>query len=288
MCEIGVLMLATFLIGLREGLEAALIVAILVAYVVKLDRRDLLPRLWIGVGAAIAISLGLALALQVTQQSLSDKAEETFAGLTSILAVGLITWMIFWMARHAKALRSHLHGKVDQAMAGGAWTLSAIAFLAVIREGLETALFLFAGANASGGSGGDVFGAVIGLAVAAGLGVVVYKGAVRINLAKLFLWTGVALIIIAAGVLSYGVHELQEAGILPDGAFFGDHPFDVSGAIPADGWLGSILHGTIGFTPSPTWLQLITWVAYLAIVMPLFLSIARSRRPAPTPVSASD
>ena len=285
MCEIGVLMLATFLIGLREGLEAALIVAILVAYVVKLDRRDLLPRLWIGVGAAIAISLGLALALQVTQQSLSDKAQETFAGLTSILAVGLITWMIFWMARHAKALRSHLHGKVDQAMAGGAWTLSAIAFLAVIREGLETALFLFAGANASGGSGGDVFGAVIGLAVAAGLGVVVYKGAVRINLAKLFLWTGVALIIIAAGVLSYGVHELQEAGILPDGAFFGDHPFDVSGAIPADGW---ILHGTIGFTPSPTWLQLITWVAYLAIVMPLFLSIARSRRPAPTPVSASD
>ena len=281
-------MLATFLIGLREGLEAALIVAILVAYVVKLDRRDLLPRLWIGVGAAIAISLGLALALQVTQQSLSDKAQETFAGLTSILAVGLITWMIFWMARHAKALRSHLHGKVDQAMAGGAWTLSAIAFLAVIREGLETALFLFAGANASGGSGGDVFGAVIGLAVAAGLGVVVYKGAVRINLAKLFLWTGVALIIIAAGVLSYGVHELQEAGILPDGAFFGDHPFDVSGAIPADGWLGSILHGTIGFTPSPTWLQLITWVAYLAIVMPLFLSIARSRRPAPTPVSASD
>ena len=279
-------MLSTFLIGLREGLEAALIVAILVAYVVKLDRRDLLPRLWIGVGAAIALSLGAALALKIAQQSLSDKAAETFAGITSILAVGLITWMIFWMARHAKALRSHLHGKVDQAMAGGAWTLAAIAFLAVIREGLETALFLFAGANASGGSGGDVFGAVIGLLVAVGLGVVVYKGAVRINLAKLFLWTGVALIIIAAGVLSYGVHELQEVGILPNGAFFGDYAFDISGAIPKDGWLGSILRGTVGFTPTPTWLQLITWVAYLAIVMPLFLSIARSRSPQPAQATA--
>jgi high-affinity iron transporter len=280
-------MLATFLIGLREGLEAALIVAILVAYVVKLDRRDLLPRLWIGVGAAIALSLGFALALQATQQSLSDRAQETFAGITSILAVCLITWMIFWMARNAKALRSHLHGKVDQAMAGGAWTLAAIAFLAVIREGLETALFLFAGVTTSGGSGGDVIGAVIGLAVAAGLGVVVYNGAVRINLAKLFLWTGVALIIIAAGVLSYGVHELQEVGILPNGAFFGDYAFDISGAIPKDGWLGSILRGTIGFTPKPTWLQLITWVAYLAIVLPLFLSIARSRSPQPAQAATS-
>ena len=128
---------------------------------------------------------------------------------------------------------------------------------------------------------------MIGLAVAAGLGVVVYNGAVRINLAKLFLWTGVALIIIAAGVLSYGVHELQEAGMLPAGAFFGEYAFDISGAIPKDGWLGSILRGTIGFTPTPTWLELIMWFAYLAIVMPLFLSIARSRKPQPAQATAS-
>lgn len=280
-------MLSTFLIGLREGLEAALIVAILVAYLVKLDRRDLLPRLWIGVGLAVAASLGVAIALQLTQQSLSDYAQEVFAGLTSLLAVALITWMVFWMARHARQLRSHLHGQMDKAMAGGAFTLAAIAFLAVIREGLETALFLWAGATSSGGSGGDWFGAVLGLVAAAALGFVVYTGAMRLNLARLFFWTGIALIVVAAGVLAYGVHELQETGILPDGAFFGDHPFDVSGAIPPEGWLGSILKGTIGFTPSPTWLQLIVWGSYLVVMLPLFVRMNRSRTEASAPATVA-
>ena len=270
-------MFANYLIGLREGLEAALIVAILVAYLVKLDQRSALPRLWAGVGLAVLLALGFGAFLTVTSQSLSDEAAETFGGVMSILAAGLITWMIFWMATHAKAIKGPLHGEVDKALLGNAWMLTFIAFVAVAREGLETALFLWAGVRSTGSSTDPLLGALLGLGTAVVIGILIYRGALRLNLGTLFTWTGYGLIIVAAGVLAYGVYELQEVGILP---VLEATAFDVSGAIPVDSWYGTILRGAVNFTPTPSWLQVIAWFAYVIPTLSIYVSIT-NRRPVP-------
>ena len=279
-------MFANFLIGLREGLEAALIVAILVAYLVKLDQRSALPRLWAGVGLAILLAFGFGAFLTVTSQTLSDEAAEAFGGIMSVLAAALITWMIFWMATHAKAIRSHLHGEVDRALMGNAWMLTFIAFVAVAREGLETALFLWAGIRSTGSSTDPLLGALLGLAVAVVIGILIYRGALRLNLSTLFTWTGIGLIIVAAGVLAYGVHELQEVGILP---FLETHAFDVSATIPPESWYGTLLRGSINFTPTPSWLQVVVWFAYVIPTLILYVKITRqpARTPEPAKVAAA-
>jgi high-affinity iron transporter len=272
-------MFANFLIGLREGLEAALIVAILVAYLVKLDERRALPKLWAGVALAIVLAMGVGAFLHLTSQTLTFEAQETFGGVMSIIAVALITWMIFFMAKHARGLREHLHGEVDKALLGGAWTLTIVAFLAVAREGLETALFLWAGIRAAGSSTAPIIGASLGLLTAVVIGVILYKGIVRLNLARLFTWTGAALVVVAAGVLSYGVHDLQEAGILPG---LDNLAFDVSETIPPTSWYGTLLKGTVNFSPATTWLELIAWFAYLIPTMTLYIITIRRGRPRPT------
>ena len=272
-------MLANYLIGLREGLEASLVVAILVAYIVKLDRRSLLGRLWAGVGLAVLLSLGVGAFLQFTSQTLTFEAQEAFGGFMSILAVGLITWMIFWMAGHAQGIRSHLQGEIDKALLGGAWTLTIVAFVSVGREGLETALFLWAGINASGETVEPIIGAVLGLATAVVIGFIVYKGAVRLNMARLFAWTGAGLIIVAAGVLSYGLHDLQEASILPG---LNNLAFDVSAQIPPGSWYGTLLKGVLNFSPATTWIEFVAWWAYVIPTMFLYIRKIR-RRPAPKP-----
>jgi high-affinity iron transporter len=273
-------MFANYLIGLREGLEAALIVAILVTYVVKLDQRSLLPRLWSGVGLAILLAMGVGAFLHVTSQSLTFQAQEAFGGFMSIAAVGLITWMVFWMAKRARAIRGHLQGEVDKALLRGAWTLTLVAFIAVAREGLETALFLWAGIRASGDTVAPLLGALLGLGTAVLIGVLIYRGAVRLNLAKLFAWTGAGLIIVAAGVLAYGVHDLQEAGILPG---LGNLAFDVSDRIPPSSWYGTLAKGTLNFSPATTWLQLVAWWAYVLPTMALYIRMIRRSRPVGRP-----
>lgn len=269
-------MFANYLIGLREGLEAALIVAILAAYLVGLDRRRELPKLWAGVGLAILLSMGTGAFLHITSQTLNFEAQETFGGVMSIIAAGLITWMIFWMAKHARGIKAHLHGEVDRALLGSAWTLTFIAFMAVAREGIETALFLWAGIRASGSTAVPITGALLGLATSVVIGVLIYKGAVRLNLGKLFTITGYALIVVAAGVLAYGVHDLQEAGILPG---LNTLAFDVSAAIPPGSWYGVLLKGTINFSPATTWLEAIVWLAYIVPTLVLYTRSVRSGRP---------
>lgn len=277
-------MFANYLIGLREGLEAALIVGILVAYVVKLNQRHLLPRLWAGIGLAILLALGAGAILTFTSQSLSFEAQEAFGGFMSIFAVVLITWMIFWMAGHARFIKGHLQSEVDKALLGSAWTLTFIAFIAVAREGLETALFLWAGINASGTSTEPVIGAVLGLLTAVVIGYIIYRGAVRLDLGRLFAWTGAGLVVVAAGVLAYGVHDLQEAGVLP-----GLHnlAFDVSSTIPPSSWYGTLLKGTFNFSPATTWLELVVWIAYLVPTMTLFLLKVRKRSSPPAPSASA-
>ena len=262
-------MLSTFIIALREGLEAALIVGILVAYVVRTDRKHLLRPLWTGVAVALVLSLGLGAILSFTSAELSDRGEELFAGVTSFAAVGLVTWMVFWMKRAARNMRNELHGKVDQALTGGPISLALVAFFAVAREGLETALFIYANFKTVGAISSATLGLVLGLALSVGLGYLIYNRSVKINLSKFFTVTGVALIIVAAGVLSYGVHEFQELGWLPGAD---DFIWDVTPWIAKESVLASLLGGAIGFDTTTSWVQILAWGVYLTAVLVPYLS----------------
>jgi len=268
--------LANYLIGLREGLEAALVVSILIAYVSKIGRRDVLARLWIGVGLAVLVALTLGAVLTFGAYGLSFEAQEAIGGSLSIIATGFVTWMVFWMLRTSQNLKGALQSDVDKALIGAGWGLVLVAFLAVGREGIETALFIWAAAQATGETTLPLVGALLGILTAVVLGYLISKGLVRINLSAFFAWSGAALIVVAAGVLSYGVHDLQEAGILPG---LNSLAFDVSGVIPPDSWVGTFLKGTVNFSPATTWLELGAWLAYFVPTMFLFLRAVRRGRP---------
>jgi high-affinity iron transporter len=260
-------MLANYLIGLREGLEASLVVGILVAYIVKTGRSDKLGSMWLGTGIAVALSLSFGALLTFTSRSLSEQAAHAFAGTMSIIAVILVTWMVFWMRRTAREMRGDLHGKLEAAAAGGGLALVLVALVAVLREGLETALFLWAATTQSASTPAALIGALLGIATAVLIGWGVYRGSMKLNLATFFTWTGALLIIVAAGVLAYGVRDLQEAGILPGGS---NIAFDVSATIPEDSALGTVLGGFFHFDPITTWLQLVTYVTYLIGTMSVY------------------
>lgn len=277
-------MFANFLIGLREGLEAALVVSILIAYLVKSGRRHLLPRIWLGVGIAVAVSLAFGAALTFGPKGLTFEAQELIGGLLSIVAVGFVTWMIFWMARAARSLSGQLQSQIDDAAEAQPWSLVIVAMLAVGREGLETALFLWAATKAAGSTTVPLLGATLGLAVAVVLGYLIYRGALKINLTKFFTWTGAFLIIVAGGVLAYGVHDLQEARFLP-GLY--NLAFDVSAAVPPGSWYGTLLKGIFNFSPATTKLEATAWLAYVIPTMTLFLYTIRRRSAAPPPAPRS-
>ncbi|MEU6405984.1 iron uptake transporter permease EfeU [Streptomyces sp. NPDC046985] len=263
-------MFSNYLIGLREGLEASLVVCILIAYLVKTGRRDALRPIWAGVAVAVVLAMGFGCVLEFGSQEMTFQAQEGLGGSLSIVAVGLVTWMVFWMRRTARHLKAELHGRLDAALAMGTGALVATAFLAVGREGLETALFVWASVHAaSDGTPRPVIGVALGLATAVLLGWLFYRGALRINLAKFFTWTGGMLVVVAAGVLAYGFHDLQEAGWLPGLTHLA---FDVSGAIPPDSWYGTLLKGVFNFQPDPTVLQVTVWLLYLVPVLAVFFA----------------
>ena len=272
-----------FIIALREGLEAALIVGILVAYVVRTDRRHLLKPLWTGVGVALVASLALGGILAFTSAELSDRGEELFAGITSFAAVGLVTWMVFWMKRTARNLRNELHGKIDGALVGGPISLALVAFFAVAREGLETALFVYSNFKTVGVASTATVGLVLGLGLAVFLGYAIYNRTVKLDLAKFFTITGVALIIIAAGVLSYGIHEFQELGYLPGVDSF---LWDVTPWIAKESLLGSLLGGLVGFDTTTSFVQFVGWSIYLLAVLIPYLSKGKSAADLKTSVNA--
>jgi len=279
--------LANFLIGLREGLEAALIVGILVAYVIKIGRRDVLKRIWFGVALAVALSLGVGAILTFGTYGLSFEAQEAIGGSLSIVATGFVTWMIFWMLRAARGLSKELKSEVDSHLEGAGWGLVLVAFLSVGREGIETALIIWSAVRATGATTVPLTGAALGIVVAIVLGYLIYRGVVSINLSRFFTITGAFLIIVAAGVLAYGVHDLQEAGILPG---LNALAFNVSAIIPPDSWYGTLLKGVFNFSPAATWLEVVVWTMYVATVMAVFIAsnVRHARRhdpvaPIPTP-----
>ena len=301
-------MLATFLIGLREGLEAALVVGILVAYITRIGRRDILPRMWAGVGLAIALALAIGAVLTFGAYSLTFEAQEIIGGTLSLIAVAMVTWMIFWMQRTARTLRSSLEGGIDRALAqGGLWALVAIGFVSVAREGIETTLLLWSMVQSFGDAPAALLGALLGLLAAVVLGWLLARGMLRLDLRRFFLWTGAFLIIVAAGVLAYAVHDLQEGGVLPGpfGALAPTDPVTGAVAIGLAGWpfgwafdvtaqiapgspLAAVLQAAVGFMPQMTWLQVIAWVLYVVIVGAFFLRGARrGRMAAASPTKAT-
>jgi high-affinity iron transporter len=268
--------LSTYLIALREGLEAALIIGILVAYLSKSGKKSLLPFLWLGVGSAVLFSFVLGAFLSFTSTQLSQRGEEIFAGTSSLLAVVFVTWMVFWMKRNARGLRDDLHGKLDTALPMGKIALIFAAFFAVAREGLETALFIYANFKTVSKDTAPAVGLILGLITAIILGYLIYRRTVKINLSKFFNLTGVALIVVAAGVFSHGLNEFQNFGLLPGANAF------VWNFHNSTSPLATIFDGTIGIGAKMTWLQLIFWLGYLTLTLNTFLTPkAESKRAQP-------
>lgn len=277
-------MVATYLIGLREGLEATLVVSILVAFLVKSQRRDRLPQVWVGVGLAVGLSVLFGWLLTYTSTTLlaNSNDRELFDAVASVAAVVFVTWMIFWMRRAARFIAGDLRSKLSDALALGSLAVAVMAFLAVVREGLETALIFYSAAVGVSANQGPLLSLAGGIATAVVLGFLLYASAVRINLSKFFTWTGALLILVAAGILKYGVHDFQEARVLPG---LNDLAFDISRVLEPGTWYAALLSGMFNITPAPTVLEVVAWVAYGVPVLLLFL-LPTWRKPRPAPAAA--
>ena len=277
------MLFSSALIGLREGLEAALVVSILVAFLVKTDRRHALRWVWPGVGSAVLLSVAVGAILTFTTAQLSFEHQELLGGSLSIVAVAFVTAMIFWMRKASKSIAAELRGKMDEALDVGPLAVLLLSFLAVGREGLETAVFFYSAVQtAQSGTTQPLIGFSVGIAFAVVIAYLLYRGAVRFNLAKFFMITGVLLVFVAAGVLGYGLHDLQEARFLPG---IGTLAFDASDALPETSWYGALFKGIFNYSQQTTVLQAIAWVAYVAVVLPLFLKPAK--KAAAVPVAAA-
>jgi high-affinity iron transporter len=279
---------ATFVIALREGLEAALIVSILIAYLHKIGRSDRIGLVWIGTAAALVLSVIVGTVIFAVGAEFEGTSEQLFEGLVTLAAVGVLTWMIFWMRRQGGRIRGELHDKVDHALTGGAVALAAIAFFAVLREGVETALFFYAAAQGTavegGGVAAQILGAVLGLGLAVALGVLLYRGGIRLDLRSFFRLTGVLLIVVAAGLFAYSLHELQEAGVI---AALSATAFDISSTLPDDSGIGALLRSLVGYNADPTWLEVVGWIGYVVVVGALFLRPTSVRVAAATATPAA-
>ena len=261
-------MLGSYLIGIREGLEAALIISILASYLKKVGQQNQIRRMLGGVIAAIILSIIVGLLLSVSLQNLPAHTQENITGFASILAVIFITWMIFWMARNSHKLATNLRSEVDKALAGSALGLVGVAFLAVIREGIETSISLWTTAKATGGDQASVIGAILGLVSAAVIGYLMYRGAVKINLSLFFKITGAYLVVIAASIFAYAFGEFNESGLV---TFLNGPSYDLGGVIPVGSIAEVILKGAFGFLVAPTLLQTIAWVGFALVVGGLYL-----------------
>jgi high-affinity iron transporter len=279
------------LTGLREGVEAALIVSIILSYLARTGHRGQFGPIWVGTAVAVLGSLAAGIVLFVTVGELASPYEQLFEALTMVVAAGVVTWMLFWMRRQAASVKGDLQAAVDRALGDGTLLgLAILAFTAVIREGLETSLFLVGQASsAQAGASSVLAGAFIGLGIAAVLGVGFYRGARLIDLRAFFRWTGIALIFIAAGLLSKAVHELAEIGWISVAT---GPAFDISSVFPHEAiaggpagpalLAGQFLRALFGYSSSPEVATLVVWASYVVIVLALFLR--PMRRPVSQPV----
>lgn len=269
-------MIPTFVITLREGVEAALIIGIIAAFLVKEGRRDAMRQMWLGIGIAVALCAGVAVALRVIGQELPDKGQESLETVVSLIAVGAVTYMIVWMRRHARGIKAQLQGEAASALAtGSTMALVGMAFLAVLREGFETSVFLLAAFNDATDTTAAGAGAVLGLVAAVAIGLGLYRGGVRINLTRFFRFTGLVLVFVAAGLLATAAHTAHEAGLINS---FQGQALDLSWLVQPGTVSGSLLTGMLGLQPSPTVIEVTVYLAY-AVPMAIFVLWPQGMRP---------
>ena len=269
--------------GLREGVEAALSVAIVLAYLARSGNRDQAPKVWLGLALALGVSLVAGAAIFLTVGSFPAPYENYFEAGTLLVATLVVTWMLFWMRRQSMAIRGELHARLDRVLTeGSAWGLAVLAFTAVVREGLETSIFLVGQLTSAQSLAGSLAGgAVTGLGCAVAIGWGFYTGAHRIDLRVFFRWTGIALIFIAAGLVSHAIHELIEVGVLTIGT---TPVFDISNVLPDEAGIGQFLRAILGYSAAPEQSTLAVYVTYLVVVLGLYLRPAKPATPPARPV----
>ena len=278
-------MLPTFVIGLREGIEASLIVGIVAAFVRQQAAPGAMRRVWLGVSVAIALCLAVGIALDVLDENLPQKQQEMLETIVALIAVAMVTYMIVFMRRHARHLRGELEERAGAALAAGTTSaLVLMAFLAVMREGLETAVFLLAAFQVSNDKGSAVGGALLGIVGAVIIGFLIYRGGMRVNLSRFFTATGLVLVLVAAGLVAFAAHTAHEAGWLNVAQ---GQALDLSDLIKPGSVRSALLTGVLGIQPRPVWAEVIGWVAYLVPMVLFVLWPKRPSRPAPVPASAA-
>lgn len=272
--------LGALVIALREGVEMTLIAGIVLAYLTQIGARRAHRWVWLGAGAAALVSLGFLGILNLLDAEFEGPTEQVFEGVTMLLAAGFLTWMIFWMLRQSRHLKSELQRGIQEVLArgGAAWGIFALVFFAVVREGVETALLLFAAPGE-----GKLLGTLVGLAIALGIGVLIYAFGRRINLATFFRVTGIVLVLFAAGLVTHGVHEFVEAGVIAGGPEL----FDLSATLPDTDGPGAILRSLFGYSADPTLVEGAVYVAYYLVALVLWKSRLIRRDPAKRPIARS-
>jgi high-affinity iron transporter len=270
-------MLPTFVIGLREGLEAALIVGIIASFLGQQGRRDALRKVWLGVAVAVAICAAVGVGLQIYSSDLPQKQQEQLETVIGAIAVVMVSYMVLWMKRHSRDLRKDLEGAAGRALTeGSASALVLMAFLAVLREGFETSVFLLATFNESSSPAYSGTGAALGIVLAAAIGYGVYRGGVRINLSRFFRITGVVLILVAAGLVATALMTATEGGWLSQGT----QAFDLSWLVRPGTPTSSIVTGVLGIQPYPDWAMVTGWLVYAIPMGAVVLWPARRRKAA--------
>ncbi|WP_054814656.1 iron uptake transporter permease EfeU [Nocardia arizonensis] len=272
------------LIGVREGLETGIVVMILVAFLVKSQRRDALKWVAAGVGAAVAMVAAVFAAIHYGTSTVTGVAAELIAGLASLAAVVIVTWMVLWMRTASRSISGELKAGLTRALDIGPLAVLSLSFLAVGREGVETALLMVGYAENASGSQWPLIGLLGGIAVAAALTVAMYFGAVRVDFSVFFRYTGVLLIVVAAGILAYGIRALQTADWLPG---LSRHAFDISSWFSMSSWYGTVAQGIFNFRADPTVLQATAWAVYVVVVLTLFLRPVAARSAKGNPASTN-
>jgi high-affinity iron transporter len=267
-------MLPTYLLSLREGLEAALIIGIVLGALAKIRRTDLSPAVWLGTLSAVVVSIITAVLLTSFGMSLEEEAEEIFEGVTMLIAAGILTWMIFWMSKQARFLKSELEAGINQAATTtGKRAVFSLAFLAVVREGIELALFITAAffigntSEVSNNITQTLAGTILGLGTAVLLGYTLFATTVRLDLKKFFQVTGFLLILFAAGLVAHGVHEFNEVGWVPPVI---EHIWDVNAILDENSVAGQLLKTLFGYNGNPSLTEMIAYFGYLVVILSLW------------------
>ncbi|MBI2288727.1 MAG: FTR1 family protein [Chloroflexi bacterium] len=258
-------MLGSLLITLREGLEAALIVGIILAYLARTDNRQGFKPVWLGTSAAVLVSLIAGVIIYFTAGELSGRGEEIFEGIAMFIATGVLTWMIFWMRKQAIDIKAHLHAQIQSVLtSGSSLGLALLAFIAVVREGIETVLFLFAATRVAESAVSFTVGGILGLVIAIAIGYSIYKGTSRLNLRSFFNVTSLVLIIFAAGLLAHGIHEFHEAGVIPP---IIEHVWDINNILPEKSTFGRFLTALVGYNGNPSLVEVVAYSIFLLLAL---------------------